>query len=70
MGRWAYLDSRERRISAWLMAPVLFLTLMLGPIGFGLYLALRSLPALSLNRPRLAGTSAPGAEPGGDGGAG
>ena len=42
VGRWAYLDSRERGVSAWLMAPVLFLVLMLGPIGFLLYLALRA----------------------------
>jgi hypothetical protein len=42
VGRWAYLDSRERAISAWLMAPVLFLVLMLGPIGFLLYLAVRT----------------------------
>jgi hypothetical protein len=42
VGRWAYLDSRERAISAWLMVPVLFFTLMLGPIGFLLYLALRA----------------------------
>ena len=42
VGRWAYLDSRERDISAWLMAPVLFFVLMLGPIGFLLYLALRA----------------------------
>jgi len=33
VGRWIYLDSQERRISSWLMAPVLFLTLMLGPAG-------------------------------------
>jgi Domain of unknown function (DUF4281) len=42
VGRWAYLDSRERAISAWLMAPVLFFVLMLGPIGFLLYLAVRA----------------------------
>lgn len=42
VGRWAYLDSRERAISAWLMAPVLFLVLMLGPVGFLLYLAVRA----------------------------
>ena len=42
VGRWAYLDGRERGISALLMAPVLFLTLMLGPFGFFLlYLVLR-----------------------------
>jgi hypothetical protein len=42
VGRWAYLDSRERAISAWLMAPVLFLVLMLGPLGFLIYLAVRA----------------------------
>lgn len=42
VGRWAYLDSRERRINPLLMAPVLFMILMLGPIGFLLYLALRA----------------------------
>jgi hypothetical protein len=38
VGRWAYLDSRERGISAWIMAPILFFILMLGPFGFLLYL--------------------------------
>ncbi|HJZ47030.1 MAG TPA: ABA4-like family protein [Roseiflexaceae bacterium] len=42
VGRWAYLDSRERGVSAWIMAPVLFFTLMLGPIGFLSYLAVRA----------------------------
>jgi Domain of unknown function (DUF4281) len=41
VGRWIYLDSRERGISVWLMAPVLYLTLMLGPCGFLLYLLVR-----------------------------
>ena len=43
VGRWVYLDSRDRDISPWLMAPVLYLTLMLGPMGFSLYLAVRAL---------------------------
>ena len=38
VGRWVYLDSRERAINAWLMAPVLFFVMMLGPIGLLLYL--------------------------------
>lgn len=46
VGRWAYLDSRERGVSALLMAPVLFLIFMLGPLGFALYLGLRALSAL------------------------
>ena len=45
VGRWIYLDGRERGISALLMAPVLFLTLMLGPLGFLLYLVLRGMAA-------------------------
>jgi Domain of unknown function (DUF4281) len=58
VGRWIYLDSRERRVSAWLMAPVLFLTLMLGPAGFLLYLILRSVAAMS---PALARAPLPSA---------
>src|SRR5262249_13308117 len=41
VGRWIYLDSRERGITAWSMGPVLFLTLMMGPCGFLLYLIVR-----------------------------
>ncbi len=46
VGRWIYLDSQQRRISALLIAPVLFLTLMLGPGGFLLYLIVRPLAAM------------------------
>jgi hypothetical protein len=42
IGRWIYLDSQERRLSAPLTAPVLFLTLMLGPLGFLTYLVIRA----------------------------
>jgi hypothetical protein len=42
VGRWMYLDSRERRLSPLLMAAILFLTLMLGPLGFLAYLLLRA----------------------------
>src|SRR5215471_400488 len=41
VGRWIYLDGRERGGAAWVMAPVLFLTLMLGPCGFLVYLIAR-----------------------------
>ena len=43
VGRWAYLDSRLRGISALLMAPVLFFVLMFGPFGFLIYLLVRAL---------------------------
>jgi len=38
VGRWAYLDSRERGLSPWLMGPVLFAILIAGPLGFLIYL--------------------------------
>jgi hypothetical protein len=41
-GRWAYLDSRERQITAWLASPALIFIFMLGPFGLLLYLLLRS----------------------------
>ena len=43
VGRWVYLDSRERGITAWLVSPVLFLVFMLGPLGLLLYLIVRTL---------------------------
>ncbi|MEV4278404.1 ABA4-like family protein [Actinoplanes xinjiangensis] len=42
VGRWSYLDSRERGIPVLLMAPILFLTIMLGPLGLAAYLAVRT----------------------------
>jgi hypothetical protein len=42
IGRWIYLDSQQRRLSALLTVPVLFFTLMLGPLGFLTYLVIRT----------------------------
>lgn len=42
-GRWAYLDAHERGISSLVMAPILFFIFMLGPVGFVLYLIVRTL---------------------------
>jgi len=42
VGRWAYLDAQERGLSPWMMAPVLLLMLMFGPLGLLAYLALRA----------------------------
>lgn len=41
IGRWEYLDSRERGISGWVMAPVLVLQFMLGHLAILIYLVLR-----------------------------
>ena len=42
VGRWVYRDGRERLISAWLLSPVLILTMLLGPLGLLTYLLIRS----------------------------
>ncbi len=42
VGRWSYLDSRERGIPVLVMAPILVLTIMLGPLGLAAYLAVRT----------------------------
>jgi hypothetical protein len=42
VGRWIYLESRERNLSVWLISPILFLTLMLGPAGLLAYLTVRT----------------------------
>ena len=42
IGRWEYLDSRERGISGWVMAPILFLQFMLGHLAILIYLVLRA----------------------------
>lgn len=41
VGRWMYLDSRERGIHPFVMAPVLVLTILVSPLVLPLYLALR-----------------------------
>ncbi len=56
VGRWAYLDSRDRDVNPFLMAPVLLFTFMLGPVGFLLYLVVRSVA--SSHPSQTAGTSA------------
>ena len=41
VGRWMYLDSRERAIHPLVMAPLLVLTILMAPLGLLLYLSLR-----------------------------
>ncbi|MEV0293839.1 ABA4-like family protein [Nocardia sp. NPDC050710] len=43
LGRWIYLDGRERDIHPLLMASVLVGTILLSPIAFPVYLAVRSM---------------------------
>jgi hypothetical protein len=42
VGRWAWLDSRDRAVPPLVMAPVLVLTILLGPLGLAAYLAVRA----------------------------
>ena len=42
VGRWCWLDSRERAVPALIMSPVLVLTILLGPLGLLAYLLLRT----------------------------
>ena len=42
VGRWVYLDGRSHKISAWFISPILIFVFMLGPIGFLLYLLVRT----------------------------
>jgi len=42
IGRWSWLDSRERRVPALVMAPILVLTILLGPLGLLAYLTVRT----------------------------
>jgi hypothetical protein len=42
VGRWIYLDSRERGIHPLVTAPVLLLTILLAPLGLLAHLALRA----------------------------
>jgi hypothetical protein len=41
VGRWTWLDGRERGVPALVMAPVLLLTILFGPLGLLAYLPLR-----------------------------
>ncbi len=43
VGRWAYLDSRIRGVHPVVMAPILLLTFLFGPMGLLSYLVARSL---------------------------
>jgi Domain of unknown function (DUF4281) len=57
VGRWIYLDGQkhqDRQLSAWVLSPILLLTLLLGPLGllaYGLTLAVRRVPTGGFNRP-------------------
>lgn len=42
IGRWIYLDSRERRVHPLIMAPIMVFTILLSPLGLPLYLVVRA----------------------------
>jgi len=43
VGRWIYWDGRRLKLSAWLVSPILFFVLMVGPLGLVLHLGVRML---------------------------
>lgn len=53
VGRWVYLDSRERGITTWLVSPALFFVLMFGPFGFIAYLLIRTVTTQRLESQQL-----------------
>src|SRR5688500_9789264 len=61
VGRWIYLDGRQRGLSAWVVSPLLALTLMLGPLGLLGYLVARARLATQVRN--LAARLAPGSAP-------
>ncbi|MCB9157786.1 MAG: DUF4281 domain-containing protein [Caldilineaceae bacterium] len=65
VGRWVYLDSRQRNMSAWIASPILCLILMFGPLGFITYWAStfwKKEPTTAANLPHNATTYAASAE--------
>jgi hypothetical protein len=42
VGRWIWLDARDRGVPAPVVAPVLVLTILLGPIGLAVHLGIRT----------------------------
>ncbi len=50
VARMAYLDAEPRGIPAWLLAPVLLLTLLLGPVGYLGYLGYRTMASTTRAR--------------------
>ncbi|WDZ82885.1 ABA4-like family protein [Micromonospora cathayae] len=55
VGRWAWLDARERGMPALVTGPVLVLTILLGPLGLAAHLAART----RWPRPVTSGDGAP-----------
>lgn len=50
LGRWIYLDSRDRNIHPLLMAPLLIGTILLSPIAFPIYLVMREVAGRGAER--------------------
>jgi hypothetical protein len=61
VGRWIFLDARQRRIPALVTSPLLFFTILVSPVGLAAYLILRYTVGRSA-RPRVEVT-APASQP-------
>ena len=47
VGVWIMKDAQSKNIDSWLLKPILFFTLMLGPVGFLFYQVLKKIKAKS-----------------------
>ena len=54
VGRWAWMESRRLQMSAWVASPILFLILMVGPVGLLLFLLARAVSPVRNSAPALA----------------
>jgi hypothetical protein len=54
LGRWMYLDSRERNIHPLVMGPLLVVAIMLSPIAMPVYLILRKVLGTTASAPEAA----------------
>ncbi|MCR6488572.1 ABA4-like family protein [Amycolatopsis sp. OK19-0408] len=48
IARWMYFEGRERGISAWVVSPILLLTIFLSPFGLVVFLVVRAVRIRSL----------------------
>ena len=47
VGRWIFLDAHKRRITFWLVSPIMFVCILFGPLGFAIYGLLRLIYSLT-----------------------
>lgn len=59
VGRWMYLDSRERGVHPLVMAPLMVFTILLSPLGLPIYFLVRAVPRRPAPEPGAAARTGP-----------